>query len=294
MRRFSLKELSNFTKNNFPNTMHLLIAGHGYLGQEVSQQARTSNLKVSTLTRSGEGADFACDLTDRCAVEHLAEQISPTHLLACASSGRGDSEAYRAIFCDGTQHLLAAFPQARLTFISSSSIYRQLDGSMVDEESGTNGATEKSRILAEAEGLTLAQGGTALRLSGIYGPGRSVILKKFLSGEAVLEETAEGLGVRILNQIHLVDAASAILHLMSCQEGGLFNVTDDEPTSQLETYRSLATLLTLPLPPPAPPQETKRGWTNKAVSNRKLRTSGWRAQYPSFLSAIEDLLPTLE
>lgn len=274
--------------------MHLLIAGHGYLGQEVSEQARTLNLRVSTLTRSGEEADFACDLTDSLAVKQLAQQVAPTHLLACASSGRGDTDAYRNIFCGGTQNLLAAFPQARLTFISSSSVYRQLDGSTVNEDSGTNGATEKSRILAEAEELALASGGTALRLSGIYGPGRSVILKKFLAGEAVLEETREGLGVRILNQIHLADAARAILHLMKREQAGLFNVTDDEPTSQRETYRALSAHLRLPLPPAAPPQETKRGWTNKAVSNHKLRASGWRAHYPNFLSAVDDLLPTLE
>lgn len=274
--------------------MHLLIAGHGYLGQEVSYQARTSKLQVSTLTRSGDGADYACDLTDSAAVRALAEQIAPTHVLACASSGRGDTEAYRAIFCQGTQNLLAAFPQARLTFISSSSVYRQLDGSTVEETSGTNGSTEKSRILAEAEEMTLGAGGTALRLSGIYGPGRSVILKKFLSREAVLEETEEGLGVRILNQIHLADAASAILHLIATEQDGLFNVTDDEPTSQLETYRALSAHLSLPLPPTAPPLETKRGWTNKAVCNGRIRETGWVPRYARFLDAVDDLLPTIE
>jgi SAM-dependent methyltransferase len=42
----------------------------------------------------------------------------------------------------------------------------------------------------EAEQIALDSGGSIARLSGIYGPGRSVLLKKFLSGEALLEEKA--------------------------------------------------------------------------------------------------------
>lgn len=271
----------------------LLIAGNGYLGQEVAGQGRAAGAQIVTLNRSGEGADLACDLTDSSSVEALRETVAPTHIIACASSGRGDTEAYRQIFLDGTSYLLETFPEAHLTFISSSSVYRQVDGSTVTEESSTEGATEKSKVLRTAEELVLAMGGTALRLAGIYGPARSVILKKFLSNAATLEETEHGLGVRILNQIHCADAASAALHLITHQSKGLYNVCDDEPTSQLETYRHLATRLERPLPPTAPPVATKRGWTNKAVSNTKLRATGWTPHYPSFLSAVDDLLPTI-
>lgn len=271
----------------------LLIAGNGYLGQEIADQALALGSQVTTLNRSGEGADLACDLTDGSAVAALAESISPTHIVACASSGRGDTEAYREIFLDGTSHLLASFPTAKLTFISSSSVYRQEDGAIVSEESTTAGATAKSTVLRTAEELVLADEGTCLRLAGIYGPHRSIILKKFLSGEAILEETEDGLGVRILNQIHVSDAASAVLHLISQRKNGLYNVCDNEPTSQLTTYQQLAEKLARPLPPTGLPQATKRGWTNKAVSNLKLRATGWEPRYPHFLSAVDDLLPTM-
>ena len=270
--------------------MHLLIAGHGYLGQALSTQARAANLSVTTLTRSGEGADLACDLTDPLALQTLSQQIQPTHIVACASSGRGDTEAYRRIFLGGTESLLSAFSQAHLTFISSSSVYRHLDGSTVTEESNTQGSTEKSQILLAAEKLALTAGGTALRLSGIYGPNRSVILKKFLSGKAILEETPEGVGVRILNQIHVADAASAILHLITSNTNGLFNVSDNAPTTQLATYQQLSSQFNLPLPPKASPQASKRGWTNKAVSNKKLLDTGWTPAFPAFVNAAKNLM----
>jgi nucleoside-diphosphate-sugar epimerase len=270
--------------------MKLLIAGHGYLGQEVSRQAECD---VLTLSHSGDDSDYACDLTNTKAVKALAERIQPSHILASASSGRGGSGAYRDIFLNGTHHLLESFPKAKLTFISSSSVYRHIDGSTVTEDSDLAGATEKSAILREAEKLVLAQNGTALRLSGIYGPHRSIILKKFLSGEATLEETAAGTGIRILNQIHVTDAANAILHLIQSDQPGLYNVCDNEPTTQLATYQQLAKKLARPLPKTAPPKKTKRGWTNKAVSNAKLRATGWQPRYPHFLSAVDELLPPM-
>lgn len=271
---------------------HLLIAGNGYLGQEVAEQARALNWEVTTLSKSGESSDYAVDFTDPAALAELSEQITPpTHILASASSGRGGVEAYQRIFIDGTTQLSRAFPDTHLTFISSTSVYRQTDGSSVDEESELSGATQNSAILRQAEELTLTGGGTALRLSGIYGPRRSVILRKFLAEEATLEETEHGLGIRILNQIHRDDAARAILHLMAKEQAGLYNVSDNEPTSQLATYQQLCQKLNQTLPPIAPPNpNSKRGWTHKAVSNAKLRATGWQPHYPSFLSAIEDLL----
>lgn len=275
-------------------TPRLLIAGHGYLGQAVSEQARASNWKVTTLSKSGEGADFGCDFTESKALKELAQAVEPpTHILASASSGRGGPEAYERVFRQGTSNLLEVFPAAHLTFTSSTSVYRQTDGSTVDEESDLAGETRNSAILRAAEEMTLAAGGTALRLSGIYGPHRSVILRRFLADEATLEDTGGELGIRILNQIHRDDAARAILHLISAERTGLFNVTDNQPMSQLELYRELSERLSKPLPPTAPPNpNSKRGWTHKAVSNAKLRATGWEPRLPSYLAALDELLQT--
>ena len=283
-------------------TPHLLIAGNDYLGQAVADQAHQRGWQFTTLSKSGDHADHECDFTDQQTLRDLAQKISPpTHILASASSGRGGPQAYQKIFLNGTNNLVEVFPQAALTFISSTSVYRQTDGSTVDEASDYAGETKTSAILRQAEEITLAAHGTALRLSGIYGPSRSVILRKFLNDEATLEETptetstgqslCSNLGIRILNQIHRDDAARAVLHLIEHKQTGLFNVTDNQPTTQLDTYQRLCQRLNKPLPPVAPPNpNSKRGWTHKAISNAKLRATGWHPHYPSFLSAIDDLL----
>lgn len=277
----------------------LLLCGHGYLGQAISRDFRASAWDVTALSRSGDDGSLACDLSS--APDVAALQIEPDFIVHCASSGRGGADAYRAVYLDGCRHLLERFPGVPLLYTSSTSVYAQTDGSEVTEESPAIPDRETGIILRETEELVLSNGGIITRLSGIYGPGRSVILKKFLSGEAIIEED----GRRFLNQIHRDDAAAAILHLTSLQSTisnpqstivnrPLFNVSDSQPLSQLATYQSLSQALHLPLPPTgARDPDRKRGWTHKQVSNAKLRATGWEPRFPCFLDAVESIIPTL-
>ena len=101
--------------------------------------------------------------------------------------------------------MLDSFPGVPLLLVSSSSVYAQTDGGVVTEESPTQPDRETGKLLLQAEQQVLVAGGIVARLAGIYGPGRSVILKRFLNGEAVIEDD----GRRFLNQIHRDDAAAA-------------------------------------------------------------------------------------
>ncbi len=153
----------------------------------------------------------------------------------------------------------------------------------MDEDSPATPDRETGRVLRETEGVVLGApgGGTVARLAGIYGPGRSNLLRKFLSGEAIIE----GDGARWLNQIHRDDAAAALFRLAQPDAApGVYNVADDTPLTQRELYRALADLHGRPLPPMGPIDlDRKRGWTSKRVSNARLRTLGWRPVYPSFI-----------
>ena len=147
------------------------------------------------------------------------------------------------------------------------------------------------RVLREAEQLVLANGGSVARLAGIYGPGRSYLLKKFLEGEAQIDG-------RWINQIHRDDAAAAIAILLQHPEApGLYNVSDNTPLWQQDCYEELSRRFDLPMPPEgAPDPNRKRGWTNKRVSNDKLRQLGWQPAFPSYFDALEndpELVPSI-
>lgn len=261
---------------------HLLIAGAGFLGSEIARLA-SSDYRVTTLTKSGGDGSLACDLSSRADVQHLAANIDPPDLMIhSASSGRGGPEAYRGVFLDGTLFLKEAFPNAHLLLTSSTSVYHQTNGEEVDETSRTAPDRETSRILLEAE----QQVDTAARLGGLYGPNRSVIFRKFMDGSAVIEED----GRRILNQIHVIDAARACLFLASGRHRGIFNVTDNHPMSQLACYTEMARRFQRDLPPTGERNlSRKRAWTHKLVKNDKLRLLGWEPTFPSFLDALDSL-----
>lgn len=268
--------------------MKLLLIGYGYLGREIARVFRADGWEVAAASHSGGADSLACDVGDPHSVAALP---AADFIIHCAASGRGGEDAYRHVYRDGCANLTRTFPGTPLLFTSSTSVYAQNDGSVVTEESPAIPERETGRLLLEAERITLESGGIVARLAGIYGPGRSVILKKFLTGEAVVEED----GRRFLNQIHRDDAARAIHHLSTRHPGGgIFNIGDSQPLSQLECYQALAHLFGKPLPPTVPRDlNRKRGWTHKQVSNGKIRATGWEPRYPSFLTAAEEIAATL-
>ncbi len=278
----------------------VLIVGCGFVGEAAADLFHASGWEVTGWTHSAESAArlaagkpypvSAHDITDAAHVLDAARALPDggalDALVDCVSSGRGGgTEAYRRVYLEGAQNLRAGFRTARFVYTGSTSVYAQTDGSVVDESSPAEPDRETGRILRETEGVVLAApGGVVARLAGIYGPGRSNLLRKFLAGEAVVE----GEGGRFLNQIHRDDAAAALFRLAQPDAPpGVYNVADDSPLTQLELYRTLAAEFDRPLPPHGPEDRNrKRGWTSKRVDNRRLRTLGWQPRYPSFLDWV--------
>ncbi|MGH8093520.1 MAG: NAD-dependent epimerase/dehydratase family protein [Chthoniobacterales bacterium] len=274
----------------------ILIAGCGYAGSATADLFHAAQWEVEGWTRSPETAAQlaakpyrvrAVDIADRRAVE--AANRSFDAVIHCASSGGGSAEGYRRIYLEGATNLLDAFRPACFVFTSSTSVYAQTGGEWVDEESAAEPSHETGRILRRAEEFVRRSGALVARLTGIYGPGRSAILRKFLSGEARLENRGE----RFQNQVHRDDIAAALLFLITLSgerwpAAQIINVTDNEPITQRASYQWLAANLNRPLPAVATRTgQRKRGASNKRVSNRKLRALGWEPKFPTFQIGME-------
>lgn len=277
----------------------VLIAGCGYLGQATADVLQNAGWEVEGLTSSSESARQLAAKPYR--VEAL-DISSPRQVAACggsfdavihcASTRGGNVDRYRTVYLIGTRNLLDRFPEAKILFTSSTSVYAQSNGEWVTEESPAEPKHQTGKILREAERLVLGRGGTVARLGGIYGPGRSFLLKKFLDGEAIVDQKRD----RFVNQIHRDDAAAALFLLLDRRSpgGGIYNVVDDQPILQSEYYRWLAKRLNRPAPPLGrSTSKPKRGESNKRVRNAKLRALGWIPRYLTFAEAMgKSILPT--
>jgi nucleoside-diphosphate-sugar epimerase len=288
----------------------ILIAGCGYLGQELARQAQAAGHRILGLTRSADSAQSLCDsgIPARAAdlsgslTELAAEFPGITSVVHCAAGGKGGGpETYRAVYLQGMRQLREAFPSAQFVFTSSTSVYAQIDGSLVNEDSPAHPDRETGKLLRQTENETFAAGGTVLRLAGLYGPGRSVLLRQFLEGSSVIDvrtdppATPDG---RWVNQIHRTDAAAALLLAATgTLAPGIYNCADSTPMLQRAIYTELARRFDRPLPPEAAPDANrKRGWTHKRVDNSRLRAAGWQPRYPSWFDALDNdpaLVPSI-
>lgn len=278
----------------------ILIAGCGYVGEATADLFHSAGWNVEGWVHSKEsaarlsGKPYCIRVIDISHEAEIAERGGAFDaVIHSASSRGGDAEAYRQIYFNGARNLLKVFTDTKILFTSSTSVYAQCDGSWVTEESATEPIRETGRVLVEVEKRILENGGIVARLAGIYGPGRSALLSKFLNGKATIDPQMD----RFVNQIHRDDIASAFFLLLNreAQESEeIYNVVDDQPLLQSECYGWLAQRLDRPIPPMRKSdQPRKRGDTNKRVSNAKLRESGWTPQYPTFAVGMEkSVLPS--
>ena len=281
--------------------MRTLIIGCGYVGEALGQRLTALGHDVTGIRRSREhNARLAklgihplnLDITQKSEFKKLDGQYD--WAVIAASSSRGGEEAYKKVFCHGSKHVaqwLKTVGTQSVVFISSTTVYRQTNGNKVSEKDA-----DTETILRESEHNILEAGPAVsiLRSSGIYGPGRGHLFRRFMNGTAAIEDD----GRRFLNMVHRDDLAEAIiLALDRVGRRGVYNITDDEPVTQLEFFKWLSEITGRPIPPfgPEPDSSTrKRSITNKRVSNKLFKeTFGFKYNYPTFREGITEELNRL-
>lgn len=266
--------------------LRVLIAGSGDLGRRIARGLREDGAAVRAIARHPRPHDpsvLACDLT-----QPIARGFAGTCdvLVHCLAPATRDEATYRAVYVDALRHLLAALPDTgRIVFVSSTAVYGDHAGRWVDESTTCQPIGFNGRILLEAEDAARSCGRDALvlRLGGLYGPGRDMLLRRVRAG-APLPVSEPPL---YTNRIHVDDAAAAAVHLMRQRATGLFNLVDAAPVAQPEVLDWIADRLALPRlsridgPPPA---------DNKRVDSTRLRATGFQLRYPDFRAGYAALL----
>ena len=177
-------------------------------------------------------------------------------------------------------------------FTSSSSVYPQTGRRLVDETASCDGVSERGGLILAAEqfgfpGVDSIGRSFVLRLAGLYGPGRHLLLDNLR-----VSEPLSGNGDRILNLIHRDDAVSAILAALGADEanvGRIYNVSDGNHALRSEIVEWLAERLGVEAPSFAGDDED--GVPNRKVSNDRIRDElRWTPAYSSFRDGYEAIL----
>jgi nucleoside-diphosphate-sugar epimerase len=268
-----------------------LVIGCGYLGRRVAARWRDAGRRVAALTR-GRSAELAAlglepvvgDVLDPDSLRRLPEVSTVFYAVALdRSSGR----SMREVYVTGLGNVLAALPPCgRFLYVSSTSVYGQGDGSVVDESSPTEPVEESGRVVLDAEQLLrqMQPSAVVLRFAGLYGPDRLLRRQALLSAEPLVGDADKW-----LNLIHVEDGAGAVLAAEDRgRPGETYIVADDTPVPRREFYAHLARLLGAPEArfEPHPPGKVVPPEANRRVSNRKLRALGWAPRYPSCVEGL--------
>jgi len=270
--------------------IRLLIAGCGDLGVRVAHEILQDPVnQVWGLRRSLQPKTEALaglswiegDLSKPETLQTLPKNL--THILFSAAPNARTEADYRAVYFKGLQNIVSSATSTSLTriiFISSTAVYGEHGDDWVDEDTPVNPKNFNGRVLLESE-QWLKQYGQAhnvttlsLRLSGIYGPGRTSLLEKLKRGEL----GAPSSPAHWANRIHVVDAARAITHLMTLPNPlNTYLITDSTPLPMRTLYLSLAQLVGGPVPPEG---SAPMFVGSKRLNNAKLRATGFELNWP--------------
>jgi len=274
----------------------VLIIGCGDLGSEVAKQLAQSGIEVVGVKRSKPPvADEAITMriinADVTRPETLSvlNNIAPEVVFYCvAADGQSDAE-YKAAYVDGLRNVLATQKNnvnlKHVFFVSSTRVYGQETDALLDEAVPAFPADFGGERLLEAEMLLqdLPCTSTALRLSGIYGPGRLRMINLAKSPASWPKQNVWS------NRIHRDDAAAFAVFLIKQVLAGdkvnnCYIVTDSKPSTQYEVLAWLANQLQTCRPELLPVSGGKR------LSNKLLLETGFKLQYADYKAGYQSLL----
>lgn len=281
----------------------LTIFGCGYIGSALAKSALDKNWQVSALTRNEETGKRLEELgvhkvvVSRLDTDEWHTYLNPEqdYVVNCVGAFSPSLDGYVTSYIEGQKSVMEWLENGKVSsylFTSSCSVYPQTGRKLVDEKASCAGVSDKGGLLLAAEGISFPPPHSisrsfVLRLGGIYGPRRHLLVDKVKEG-IVLDGNAD----RILNLIHRDDAVSAILSCLSADEknlGRIYNLTDGAPSSRGQIVEWLANKLEVPVPSFS--ENDEEDVPNRKISSQRIMEElNWSPTFSSYVQGYESLL----
>ena len=262
---------------------HALIVGCGYVGRRLAQRlaaiydvtavVRTTE-SAATLNAAGIRA-LALDMDRVRLGSQIPEKLNQALFYLAPPPSAGESDLRIDRFLQ-----LASVPPQVFVYMSTTGVYGDTQGALVDESRPVQPLTERARRRVSAEEMTRVWCSerrarrVVLRVPGIYGPGR-LPLDRLRRREPTLHIEDAG----ITNRIHVDDlVAACAAAALNPEARGVYNVTDGNACSSTEFLDRVAALAGLPAAPRVSMDEAQLTFTPERLSflNESRRVSNDR------------------
>ena len=276
---------------------HVLIAGLGDLGCSLATQLLRQGHQVTGIRR-GDTAPSGVELLSQDLLQtvRLPDKVVDLLYIIMTPPGR-DPHSYANTYLDIPARVLdklqSSQPLPPVVFVSSTAVFGEQQD-WANEHTPARPESFRGEILLQAEAALSARTiSTAIRFSGIYGPGRERLLQQL---GAILRGEKAPPAALYTNRIHRDDCVSILKYAGDLWLNGrlpppVIIGTDHLPAVNLEVLRWLAKHQGLPLDFPA--SEQVGGKRIKSLfledADLSLRYPDFRAGYGAMLQHKPDL-----
>ncbi len=274
----------------------ILLVGCGDIAQRLAALLR-HDYALTGLRRNPSALphfieSLPADVGDFASLANALRQRSFDYVVVTLTPGERSAARYQQVYVEGMRNLLAALHAApRLLFVSSTSVYEQDDGEVVDESTPAQGKGFSGRSLLEAETLVADSGlpATVVRFSGIYGARRGRLLTQVREGRVETSQAAQW-----TNRIHADDCARVLEHLIRRWQVGQFPApcyiaSDCLPVQAGEVWQWLVAQIAVPDPLLGTDWQGQSA-TGKRCSNVRLLQTGFQFLYSDFRAGYRTML----
>jgi len=295
-----------------------LVVGCGYLGTRVAARWLAAGDRVYGITRRpATAAALAAIGINPIVLDVTAEWDFPEDVPVDSGSGESASDGlhpfptfdtvfwavgfdrtshttHRDVHVTGLSRLLDALPgRPRVILSSSTGVWGDEHGQIVNEDTPVHPSREAGRVLAEAESLLRSHRlgpGVALRFAGLYGPDRLPRIDDLRAARPIAADPDSW-----LNLIHVDDAAAIVCAVAAAAAPQpLYVVSDGHPVLRRDWYGHLAAITGSPDPVWDPAAPRTRAADKRVDPSRLFRDVGVVLAHPDPLRGIAAALAAPE
>ncbi|KAG4931739.1 hypothetical protein AAZX31_17G239900 [Glycine max] len=295
----------------------MFILGMGFFGQSLARKLHnqgwvvsgtcTTHVKKKELQEMGFNVHlFDANHPD---VDVLQVMKNYSHILVSVPPlvGIGDpmlrhEELLRSSLTDGDLRWLC--------YLSSTSVYGDCDGELVDEDYPTNPESGLAKLrLASEEGWSnlahnLGISPLLFRLGGIYGPGRSAV-DTIIKQKPMSEGQKRRKNRKYTSRIHVDDICQALMAtVLAPPPREVYNIVDDDPAPREEVFEYAMKLVEKKWPglKLQSVEQKQKEWPNaknprgeKRVCNARMkRELGVQLLYPDYKSGLKSIIHQIQ